>query len=118
MGITTERVIKTTFQLRRGSAENWNTQNPILRAGEPGFELDTGKLKIGNGTKPWDELDYINVSGGSGGSGEPSTSASIIIDYPCDFEFMSENPIKYHQFELSEPFPLSWAEFKVLIDAQ
>ncbi|MBO5804427.1 MAG: hypothetical protein J6R25_05085, partial [Bacteroidales bacterium] len=30
----------------------------MLRPGEPGFESDTGKLKIGDGTKTWNELGY------------------------------------------------------------
>ena len=42
-------VLKTKFQLRRGSAEVWARNNPVLERGEPGFEIDTGRLKIGNG---------------------------------------------------------------------
>ena len=52
--------IKTTFQLRRGNAEVWAKNNPILAAGEPGFELDTGKLKIGNGNDTYNDLPYID----------------------------------------------------------
>ena len=33
--------------------------NPTLAEGEPGFELDTGKLKIGNGTTAWNDLAYF-----------------------------------------------------------
>lgn len=52
--------IKTTFQLRRGNAEVWAKNNPVLAAGEPGFELDTGKLKIGNGNDTYNDLPYIH----------------------------------------------------------
>lgn len=52
--------IKTTFQLRRGNAEVWAKNNPVLAAGEPGFELDTGKLKIGNGNNTYNDLPYID----------------------------------------------------------
>lgn len=52
--------IKTTFQLRRGNAEVWAKNNPVLAAGEPGFELDTGKLKIGNGNDTYNDLSYID----------------------------------------------------------
>ena len=55
-----EVVYKTIFQLKRGTAQKWAELNSVLREGEPGFELDTGKLKIGNGTTPWKELNYIN----------------------------------------------------------
>lgn len=53
-------VIKTTFQVKRGAAARWEELNPILNPGEPGFEMDTFKLKIGNGSTPWKELPYIN----------------------------------------------------------
>lgn len=53
-------VIKTTFQVKRGIAARWEELNPILNPGEPGFEMDTFKLKIGNGSTPWKELPYIN----------------------------------------------------------
>ena len=52
--------IKTTFQLHRGNAEVWAKNNPVLAAGEPGFELDTGKLKIGNGNDTYNDLSYID----------------------------------------------------------
>lgn len=48
-----------TFQFRRGPASEWTTDNPILHAGEPGFETDTGKLKMGDGSLQWNDLDYF-----------------------------------------------------------
>ena len=32
----------------------------LLGPGEPGFEIDTGKLKVGNGVDKWNDLPYIN----------------------------------------------------------
>lgn len=52
--------IKTTFQFRRGESSAWEKNNPILAYGEPGFEKDTNRLKIGNGVTPWNELAYFN----------------------------------------------------------
>lgn len=54
-----EVVLKTIFQFKRGYSESWVKNNPILRAGEPGYELDTGKLKIGDGTTAWNDLEYF-----------------------------------------------------------
>lgn len=48
-----------TIQLKRGKASSWETLNPILQPGEPGFEIDTGRLKIGNGVDEWDNLKYL-----------------------------------------------------------
>ena len=53
-------VIKTTFQVKRGPAARWEELTLILNPGEPGFEMDTFKLKIGNGSTPWKELPYVN----------------------------------------------------------
>lgn len=57
------QVIKTTFKLRRGYAERWKEVNPKLADGEPGFELDTFKLKIGDGKTLWNELPYVTGEG-------------------------------------------------------
>ena len=53
-------VIKTTFQVKRGLAARWKELNLVLRPGEPGFELDTFKLKIGDGATAWNNLPYVN----------------------------------------------------------
>ena len=56
-------VVKTTFQLKRGTAAKWIELNLILAAGEPGFEIDTGRLKIGDGQKAWVDLPYLGEGG-------------------------------------------------------
>jgi hypothetical protein len=43
------------------SKDEWESTNPILASGQPGFEDDTGKLKIGDGTSRWSELSYRDV---------------------------------------------------------
>ena len=55
-------VIKTTIRLKRGTAEAWTRNNPILTLAEPGFEYDTGKLKIGDGKTAWNDLKYFSDS--------------------------------------------------------
>ena len=49
----------TQLKLRRDTAANWIDADPTLAEGEPGFETDTGKLKIGDGTTLWSQLSYI-----------------------------------------------------------
>lgn len=49
----------TDIRLRKGSAAQWASQNPVLNAGEPGFESDTAKLKIGDGVTTWNSLSYF-----------------------------------------------------------
>lgn len=66
--LVTQNVI---FKLRRDIAADWTTNNPILRAGEPGFEIDTNKLKIGDGLNAWNDLDYLTGAGSEGPQGPP-----------------------------------------------
>jgi hypothetical protein len=49
----------TRIQLRICSATQWSTVNPTLSSGEVGYETDTNKFKIGNGSSAWSSLDYF-----------------------------------------------------------
>jgi hypothetical protein len=51
--------VATRIQLRRGIASSWTSSNPILASGEVGVETDTNKIKIGDGSSNWTELDYF-----------------------------------------------------------
>lgn len=53
------------FQFRRANASAWTSANPTLAAGELGYELDTGKFKIGDGTTAWNSLVYAANSSGT-----------------------------------------------------
>jgi hypothetical protein len=51
------------IQLRRDTAANWTSSNPVLRAGELGIETDTLKFKIGNGSSTWTQItSYANIT--------------------------------------------------------
>lgn len=47
------------FQIRRDTAANWTSNDPTLASGEIGFETDTYKLKIGDGSTAWTALSYF-----------------------------------------------------------
>lgn len=49
------------IRFRRDTSTNWAAANPVLLAGEGGYETNTGVFKIGNGTTQWNALP--NVSG-------------------------------------------------------
>lgn len=57
----------TTIKLRRGTATEWTTANPILAAGEMGIETDTSKFKFGDGVTAWNTLAYASAGGGGTG---------------------------------------------------
>jgi hypothetical protein len=52
--------MSTKIQIRRGLAATWTSSNPVLSSGEIGFETDTYKLKIGNGSSTWTALNYFS----------------------------------------------------------
>jgi hypothetical protein len=54
--------VNSRFQIRRGTAAEWNASNPTLAAGEWGFEKDTGRFKIGRGTIAWTALEYAGLT--------------------------------------------------------
>jgi hypothetical protein len=74
--MSTTTIIK--FQFRRDTAQNWQDTDPVLLAGEPGVEIDTGKMKIGNGSSPWMSLPYsIGLPGETGPIGNPGATGSM-----------------------------------------
>jgi len=58
-----------TIQNKRTTAANWTARNTVLAAGETGFETDTRRWKIGDGTTAWNSLPYGagNVTDGNKG---------------------------------------------------
>jgi hypothetical protein len=62
----------TRMQQRRGTAAQWISTNspngPILNAGEVGWESDTNKFKIGDGSTTWANLNYFLDEDALGGS--------------------------------------------------
>jgi hypothetical protein len=82
--------VVTQIQIRRGTAAQWTSANPTLASGEWGYETDTNKAKIGNGSTAWNSLSYIitgavgtvtSVTAGTGLTGGTITgSGTIAID--------------------------------------
>ena len=52
----------TRMQQRRATAEQWLLADPILAAGEIGYETDTRSFKIGDGINTFSLLDYFETS--------------------------------------------------------
>ena len=49
------------IRLRRDQTANWTSANPTLAAGEAGYELDTRRIKIGDGVSAWNDLAYVRT---------------------------------------------------------
>ena len=86
----------TRMQQRRGTAAQWTAANPVLGAGEIGFETDTNKFKIGNGSTAWTSLSYF-VDGNAVIDGAPellntlNELAAALGDDPSFFTTVANN---------------------------
>ena len=49
-----------TIQNRRATAAQWTAANPVLAAGEIGFEIDTNSIKVGDGLTAWINLPSLS----------------------------------------------------------
>jgi hypothetical protein len=87
--------VQTKIQLRRDTSANWTSTNPVLSAGEAGFDTTENKIKIGDGTTVWNSLDYA-----SGGSGSITVSQTAPED-PAegDLWFNSTNALTYIYYD-------------------
>jgi hypothetical protein len=72
------------IQYRRGPASEWTGINPTLALGEPGYETDTGKIKIGTGSLPWNDLVYTAADSFLNGEGAPDASLGKVGDFYLD----------------------------------
>jgi hypothetical protein len=53
----------SVIQIKRGTASAWTSANTVLAAGEVGFETDTKKMKVGDGSTAWTSLTYTVTDG-------------------------------------------------------
>ena len=77
------------IQLRRDTAANWATNDPILAAGEVAFtsdlfytSTDQQRFKIGDGVQTWSQLDYVPE--GSGGTSYPENLFLTVVNKSAD----------------------------------
>lgn len=56
--------MSVALQLRRATASEAATSNPVLLPGEIGCETDTNRLKVGDGVTAWNDLPYANADVG------------------------------------------------------
>jgi hypothetical protein len=73
-----------TIQFRRGTLSQWTGANPILASGEPGLDLTNMLLKVGDGSRNWNNLPYVSVrlSGGTGIGLSQNPDGSYTISSP------------------------------------
>jgi len=53
---------ENSIAIRRGPKSDWDSVNPVLNSGEFGFDTTSNLVKIGNGTKTWQELSVLALA--------------------------------------------------------
>jgi hypothetical protein len=78
--------ITAQIKLRRDTSANWTSANPVIGAGELVFTSDVfysgtdfQKVKVGDGSQTWTQLDYLNFAGGGGGVTNSASSGVITM---------------------------------------
>lgn len=81
------------IQLRRDTAANWASVNPVLAQGEMGIEIDTDRAKIGNAVDAWNDLPYVFESGGVAASAgtEAITNGTLVFSNSNGISFGLNN---------------------------
>jgi hypothetical protein len=69
------------IQIRRDFSSNWVLNNPILTEGELGYELDTKKLKVGDGIKAWNSLNYF----------QETVNYTDVVDPPKNLSYFTDD---------------------------
>lgn len=88
------------IQVRRDTAANWTSADPILAQGEIGFEVDTNKGKFGDGTTAWTLLPYF---GGSSLGTVTSVAALTLGTTGTDLSSSVANPTTTPVITLNVP---------------
>lgn len=99
---------QTVIKLRRGTASQWTSANPVLAAGEMGVETDTQRSKFGDGTTAWTSLAY--TVGDSSGIG--TIEWTSITDKPTEF------PPEAHTHVMADITDLEFPPTTVLSDTE
>jgi len=96
--------INSLMQQRRDTASNWSSANPTLLNGELGYETDTGKWKVGNGSAVWTSLAY--------------TPWSQINAYPITTANIADNAITAAKIANTSVTAGSYTTANITVDAQ
>lgn len=105
--------VNDLITIRKGTASEWSSSNPVLASGELGFDLSNNILKIGDGSSAWNSLNnhshtasnisnfnssvsgllpVTNITAGSGisvssSSGNYTVNNTIILSYATTASF-------------------------------
>ena len=69
----------SSIQFKAATENQWNTNNPVLASGEPGWDSTNGIFKIGNGISSWIDLPSVNYKVNKGSFSLTSSSGTFVV---------------------------------------
>lgn len=91
--------LETRIQIRRDSAANWTSNNPILALGELGFDTTNNVIRVGNGVDRWNDLEVLGAGPASGVSYDNSTSGLSAVNVQVAIDVLSGTKATYYEHE-------------------
>lgn len=81
------------LQVRRDTAANWTSEDPVLAEGEIGYETDTDQFKIGDGSSTWSAIAdyYVAGAGGGGGASSLDDLSDATVSSAADGDILRHN---------------------------
>lgn len=55
------KIIKAILVQKKDTAINWETNNPVLKEGEFGYDITNKKYKMGDGITEWNSLEFAYI---------------------------------------------------------
>jgi hypothetical protein len=74
----------TRIKLRRDTAANWTTNDPVLALGEAGYDTTNNELRVGDGTTVWSGLEAIGGGISSNVAIAPEFGPAVTFARPED----------------------------------
>lgn len=96
--------VNVQMQQRRDTAAGWTSANPTLLSGELGFETDTYKAKLGDGSTAWNSLSYL--------------PGFAISSYPLSTVDIANDAITSAKLDHTSVTPGSYYAANIDVDAQ
>ena len=100
--------VRATLVLRNDLAATWASRNPILAKGEIGAEIDTGLLKLGDGSTAFNSLNYINQGGHNGDGALITTVNNALTVANYGYSYWKYDNETMRDIEVIEPDLSKW----------
>ncbi len=83
----------TRIKLRRDTAANWTSNDPVLALGEAGYDTTNNQLRVGDGTTVWSGLDAIGGGISNAVAIAPEFGPAITFVRPEDVATTATNAV-------------------------